>query len=560
MRVRFPRRTGSASPSGPALTLRVPVGESAADPIHSSGVSDSTLKMYALERQHLAAQGTALEGASARNGAPFAGDGERPSVRIRMSLDEKGRPTAVAGEASTVARNAAGRDVVLREFATASGASSPLVDAPSRAFGEGTRGIPQFEILDAFLSRLRIARSSDEIRERTAPGSLRTLRDSVRSVREVQRSLLGDLRGALEAMHKAAARLADPKALRDDTVGVEGGSVLEASVAGEPKTGASRVSVLRLSREERIASDPVADPDDALGKSGNFLLGGVEVPVVATDSLFDLALRITRGEDTNGNGVLDHAEDRNFSRTLDPREDTNGNGRLDRDEDLNGNGVFDAGEDFNGNGILDLTEDLNLDFHLDGGVSRHGVRAFIEDNRLILAVASAGTKGISLSDPDGILAGLGVVRTNVHVEIEPVHPVQDGRTALVQVDGKDRTVEGNVVQGLREGIDATLRHEGLARVTVGRDVEVAVDRIASLVESFNEALRSANRLLDAGGLLRGEDEFARRRQDLVRHADGNADALRSRGIAVWGRVEGISLSTGRAAFHELSVDAAVLRV
>ncbi|MBI4229264.1 MAG: hypothetical protein HY608_00355, partial [Planctomycetes bacterium] len=87
-----------------------------------------------------------------------------------------------------------------------------------------------------------------------------------------------------------------------------------------------------------------------------------------------------------------------------------------------------------------------------------------------------------------------------------------------------------------------------------------VDRIASLVESFNGVLRSANRLLDADGLLRGKDEFARRRQDLVRYADGNADALRSRGIAVRGRVEGSSLSTGRAAFHELSVDAAVLRV
>lgn len=119
MRIRFPRRPGAASGvperSAPALRVRVPVGESAGEPIRSSGVQNSTLRMYALERQHLSSQRAALEGAGARNGAPLAEDGAREGVRIRIALDEKGRPLAVAGEASTVARNEAGRDVVLQE-------------------------------------------------------------------------------------------------------------------------------------------------------------------------------------------------------------------------------------------------------------------------------------------------------------------------------------------------------------------------------------------------------------------------------------------------------------
>ncbi|NIQ02876.1 MAG: hypothetical protein GWM98_22960, partial [Nitrospinaceae bacterium] len=55
----------------------------------------------------------------------------------------------------------------------------------------------------------------------------------------------------------------------------------------------------------------------ALGLSGTFNINGAEITVVTTDSLADIRDKINRGEDVNGNGVLDGAEDVNGNGSID---------------------------------------------------------------------------------------------------------------------------------------------------------------------------------------------------------------------------------------------------
>ncbi len=82
--------------------------------------------------------------------------------------------------------------------------------------------------------------------------------------------------------------------------------------------------------------------------TGDLVASNRGISITHTGGTLDLLLRgntVTgfRGEDANGNGVLDPAEDTNNNGLLDVGEDINFDGNLDPKEDQNANGVLDRG-------------------------------------------------------------------------------------------------------------------------------------------------------------------------------------------------------------------------
>ncbi len=404
--------------------------------------------------------------------------------------------------------------------------------SPAGAFGDAKEGVPGFLLMDHYAGRLQIeqARQAFAARPLDQGEFLASLQKTASSA---LRSALDLVTRRLDGLSAASADLQRGATYLQGRASTSDGGDLTLKVQATDGVGASpaeiQVQSLAVSRE--AASDPRPDAGEALGLRGSFFLGGVEVPVLATDNLYTLADRITWGEDANHNGRLDGAEDANFSRTLDPLEDANGNGRLDTGEDLNGNGTLDAGEDLNRNGRLDANEDLNYDAALTGGVSTHGVEARVLGNRLILTRAEPGPQDISLRDPNGILASLGLVETDRRDEQVFPNSLASPAAAQVTVDGNARTLEANTSSDLLPGVTLELRRTGgPLTVSVLGDPSTTVAAARRFVSEFNGLVQELNGLLQDGGVGAREPRLQRLRRGLERAsqdplADGTSAGL-----------------------------------
>ncbi len=127
-------------------------------------------------------------------------------------------------------------------------------------------------------------------------------------------------------------------------------------------------NIIDGNRGEDRNGNGVLDPDEDTDGDG-LLTKGRGVVINANAATVDMA---TLGEDKNANGKLDPSEDLNGNGVLDQSEDKNNNGILDVSEDTNGNGVLDSGEDTNNNGVLDNAEDINGNGVLDAGEDTNG--------------------------------------------------------------------------------------------------------------------------------------------------------------------------------------------
>jgi hypothetical protein len=148
----------------------------------------------------------------------------------------------------------------------------------------------------------------------------------------------------------------------DNTIRNNGtGLILEAAATRSVINGSVVGNVIDGNRGEDRNGNGILDPGE--DRDGDGVLGlGDGVRLIANASTLNLA---SLGEDTNANGRLDLSEDTNRNGVLDPTEDTNGNGLLDLGEDLNGNGILDPGEDTNNDGLLQPSEDRNRNGVLD---------------------------------------------------------------------------------------------------------------------------------------------------------------------------------------------------
>ncbi len=406
-----------------------------------------------------------------------------------------------------------------RETASLDNGSRFFVRHPEVAYGDALRGVPRFLLLDAFLGRTLIEQARQTLD--AMPQSLGQLLSGFQKPgNDALRISLERIARSVGGLQRAAQVLGQDGAYRQGRAFTSDGTDLTLKATATDGVGSPDASleILALARAHEISSDPQADAGAALDRRGSFTLNGVEVPVLATDDLYALALRINAGEDANRNGRLDGAEDRNFSLTLDPYEDTNRDGRLDTVEDTNGNGALDQGEDLNQNGRLDVNEDLDFDFMLDGGTAAHGVEARVDTGRLILRRARGGPEGLSVEDPDGILASVGLVGTDARgAQIFPNVRVLPEAASLTK-DGQALTLDSNVSTSVLQGVTVELRREGAPAVTVGvrRDPSRTVAAVRDFVAEFNAVVRGLNGFLDDGGTTEKEPRVQRFRRALER--------------------------------------------
>ena len=307
------------------------------------------------------------------------------------------------------------------------------------------------------------------------------------------------------------------------------GALLVTAGSDTPETR-FEVDIESVATRSVLASE--AQIDGALGLTGSFRINGTEITVTATDTLADIMNQINRGEDINGNGVLDEAED------------VNGNGLIETIQvsgSSYGPGIYII-EDANGNGVLDPAEDVNGNESLDGGTQEHQVTATIRDNQLILTSQTGENSAIALDDPDGVLFALGffeldsggaVVQKEVQLDTSGNNLVQSGTDAEITIDGESFTSSSNRFEDLIEGLTLEVRggKGETIRVNVETDTGDAVERIQSLFRRFNDAITALNDALALAQTFPRDFELQSVREELTENAQTGIRTRESRNEA-----------------------------
>ena len=338
---------------------------------------------------------------------------------------------------------------------------------------------------------------------------------------------IGNLQIRLQALLDKVEELRLGNAFNLLTAKSSDSSALRVSADSTAKEASFEVTIDVVASRSVLASD--AQGTGALGLTGNFRINGVAITVVATDTLADIKDKINRGEDVNGNGVLDEAED------------VNGNGIIETIQvsgSQHGAGIFII-EDQNGNGVLDPAEDVNGNQRLDGGTQDHQVTATIQDNRLLLTSQTGDNSAITLSDPDSILFNLGffeldgngeLVKKEVQLNASGTNLVVSGSDAEIIIDGETFTSATNIFSEIFEGITLEVRSGAgeTIRVTVETDASAAVNQIQSLFLRLNDAITALNDSLAFAKTFAGDFELQSVREELTENSQTSIRTNESR--------------------------------
>jgi flagellar hook-associated protein 2 len=114
------------------------------------------------------------------------------------------------------------------------------------------------------------------------------------SSQQAERAAWGEVRALLDALVAATRPLGDGSAVDTFSTSVVGSNagILRVAAGPSASTGSYSVRVLQKAQREVLASDSYASRSDALGLTGQFVVGGTVVDVQAGDSLQDIAGRI----------------------------------------------------------------------------------------------------------------------------------------------------------------------------------------------------------------------------------------------------------------------------
>lgn len=175
-----------------------------------------------------------------------------------------------------------------------------------------------------------------------------------------------------------------------------------------------------------------------------------------------------------------------------------------------------------------------------GGV---GVTASVIDNQLVLKANSTGTANaiVVTADPDGVLGALGVVNSGTTTIKNEVQAAAD---AAFSVDGLNLTRSSNTVTDVIGGVTLTLVGTGSeVTVTVGRDIQKAVDKVKAFVDQYNSVLDLVRQKLgkDAAGKpgdLYQDPALGRLEQTLRKHVSDIVS-----GLTVYTRLADIGITT-----------------
>ncbi len=378
--------------------------------------------------------------------------------------------------------------------------------------------VPQVNDLRGPLSAFRVSAAGRFVTERFQFSHF-PLIDEVGASRitERQTEAIGQLAIRLQALLDKVEELRLGNAFNLLNAKSSNTNALTVSADSTAEEASFEVTINAVASRSVLASDVQAT--GALGLTGNFRINGVEITVVATDTLADIKDKINRGEDVNGNGVLDEAED------------VNGNGIIETIQVSGsqfGPGIFII-EDQNGNGVLDPAEDVNGNGRLDGGTQDHQVTATILDNRLLLTSQTGDDSAITLSDDGGVLFALGffeldadgaLIQNEVQLNASGTNLVVSGNDADITLDGETFTSAGNVFTDIFEGITLEVRGgaEETVRLTVATDAGPVVHQIQLLFLRLNDAITALNDTLAFAKTFAGDFELQSVREELTENS------------------------------------------
>ena len=454
-----PGSPGSGAPAD-ALLVSKPVGESGSS-IESLNLNNSFLRMFMVESSHRPAQ------------VREAGGGHRllsQDIKLSVAVTANGTPVAVGGRTVTQSRGDDGSRRTMQELAYVSHLRRLVTSSAGLLTGAGVATAPLVarngdSLLDAQRTvedrRLLLGSAPTP-----ATGLLRSLTPGALSAMAGE---LGRLSGALGRLDAAFGALGRAGTFSAAKVSSSSPVYVAAEVDGHAAPGTHQVEVVRVARGHSIQSDETAD--GALGLSGSFTINGSVVTVAAGDALVDLATKINRGEDANGNGALD------------------------------------AGEDADGN------------FRLDGGTAVHGVRAGFYADRLTLTSIDSLAGNMVFDDPDGILEAVGLLERDPAGRTVARNELSAPQDAVVRVDGAEFRSWDNRFADAVPGVTLAVAGEPgrTVTVTVERSTDDAAAALRTALEGFNAAIREFNgALTSAGGILSRDPAATRVRQDLVR--------------------------------------------
>ncbi len=389
--------------------------------------------------------------------------------------------------------------------------------AALRSAQETARTVPNALTRD----QVRLSLHSPLLPDAAGPANTPVLSPTLNNARleTTRKGLIQSLRDRIQALSDRVTSLLDTGSFNTRQADVFPTGFLTVTPANETALGRSLFRSTRLSEGQTLASDPFPS-GSSLGLSGTFLINGVSITVASTDGLSNIRDRINRGEDSNGNGVLDGPED------------LNGNGAIDIIQlaaSEAGPGLF-VVEDVNGNGVLDPSEDANANNRLDGGTADNRVIAGLVQNRLILTSQTGGASEIALQDPDGVLLALGFFELNAkglpiqkeaQFDFEPRIPTNlntTPQTAQLEVDGKKLESDTNEFTDALENATVALKKSAdrTIDVEIVFNAETALADIESLAQDFNAVVTELNQSLRDNQPFAQDADIQQVQQSLIR--------------------------------------------
>lgn len=279
----------------------VPVGESGQVQLTATGAHNSFIRLYAFERQHVAAQQDAALNAGVS--MPVT------DIGFKAMVGPDGFVQAVAAETRTIgdANGNGSAELLDSELAYADHAGVWGLSGRA-AFGLNMRAMPIVRTSGSVGAVQRMMDQRSAILSATSkqdlPGLLRSLSDKeVTRVMEAFRPIVkafDAFRGELDALQSEYAFSGVRVASDTDTISA---SIQSEEVAPQTHT----VEVSQLATAQVVESARVFSGDDAvsaLGLSGSFSMNGTRVDVDAQDTMVDLVAHINEAMDASSEGAL----------------------------------------------------------------------------------------------------------------------------------------------------------------------------------------------------------------------------------------------------------------
>ena len=389
-----------------------------------------------------------------------------------------------------------------------------------------SKRVPQVDDLKGPLSAFRVNDAGRFVTERFQSSRVPII-DEVGAARLTERQTddIGNLKIRLQTLLDKVEELRLGNAFNLLSTRSSNDKAIRASADSTSQEARFDATINAVATPSVRASD--AQGTGALGLTGSFNINGAEVNVLNTDTLADIRDKINRGEDVNGNGLLDGAED------------VNGNGMIDTIQvsgSQHGPGIFII-EDQNGNGVLDPAEDINGNLRLDGGTQDHQVTATLFENRLLLT-GPTGNSGIALNDQNSVLFDLGFFELDANGKRTPkaiqlsstgINLVTQGTDAEITIDGKTFTSATPVFSNIFQGIVLDVRGAPgeTSRVTVETDASTAVAQIQALFLRLNDAITALNDSLAFAQTFARDFELQSVREELTENSQAGIRANES---------------------------------